>query len=253
MPDVLSERTEGSAAEVVALKNIDFEQKLNSQLPIELTFSDESGRQVHLADYLKERPAILVFAYYRCPRLCSLVLQGAAETLSKIERLRAGSDYQIVVISINPDETPQEAAEKKASLAKWYFEGSEGAWHFLTGSANSIQKMADAAGFRYRYDPATQQFLHAAGFLVLTPGGKTSHYFYGLKHHPQDLRLALVEAADGRIGSVVEKVMLFCAHVDLTTGKYSANIFRVVQIVCGFMVVMMLGLIWFISRSKKSH
>jgi len=238
------------AADVPAdLQGLEIEQKLNTQVPTDLSFVDEAGKTVKLSDFLTKRPAILVLAYYNCPHLCTRVLSGVGEAVSKMN-LKAGTDYQIITVSFDPNETPKLAAEKKKAYIDSYLHGNGNGWHFLTGAQPEIARLASAVGFHYRYDPKSKEFLHAAGIMVLTPGGKVSHYHLGIQFAPRDLRLSLVEAADGKIGSPVDRLVLFCCGVDLATGKYTASIWRIVQLICGVLVAGLGGTILVLSRYK---
>jgi protein SCO1/2 len=212
-----------------SLEGIGIDQLLNEQVPTGLPFVDETGKRVLLSDYLGKKPAILVLAYYECPKLCTLVLNGVGDALSKAN-LEMGKDYEVITVSINPKDDPKLAAAKKTSYVAHFGHGNGDGWHFLTGTQDSISKLAAAVGFHYRYDPKEEQFIHASGIMVLTPGGKLSHYFYGIVYPPRDVRLALVEASEGKIGTAGDKFLLFCCSIDLSTGKYTASIWRIVQV-----------------------
>ena len=233
------------------LQGLEIEQKLNNQVPTDLSFVDEAGKTVKLSDYLTKRPAILVLAYYDCPHLCTRVLNGVGEAVSKMN-LKIGTDYQIITVSIDPDEDSELATQKKKAYVDGYLHGDGTGWHFLTGAQPEITRLAKAVGFHYRYDSKSEEFLHAAGIMVLTPQGKVSHYFLGIQYAPRDLRLSLIEAADGKIRSPVDRLVLFCCGVDLTTGKYTASIWRIVQLICGVLVAGLGGTIFVLSRSKSS-
>lgn len=212
------------------LRDVGIDQRLNAQVPGELFFRDETGREVRLAEYFGQRPIILVLVYYECPMLCTLVLNGLVRALRAMP-LTAGRDFTVLTVSINPAETPALAAEKKAAYVEHYgrAEARQG-WHFLTGELPAIHRLAETVGFRYVYDPRTKQYAHAAGIMVLTPSGRVSRYFYGLEYSARDVRLGLVDASEGKIGSPVEKVLLLCYRYDPSTGKYSLAIVRIVQL-----------------------
>lgn len=230
---VLSVPPPGPAAQtqIPILREVGLDQKLDAQVPLDLTFSDEQGREVKLGSFFTgRRPVVLALVYYECPMLCTEVLNGlvgSAETLT----LTAGRDYDIVVVSFDPGETPALAAQKKTAYLKRYGrpEGAEG-MHFLTGREPAIEALTNAVGFRYKYDPSIDQFAHTAVLTVLTPEGRVSRYLYGIEYAPRDLKLALVEAADGKIGSAVDKALLFCYHYDPETGKYGLAIMNVVRL-----------------------
>ncbi len=247
---VMSSSVDASAQsqkQVPLLHDIGIDQHLNEQLPLDLMFRDEAGRTVKLRDYFGKRPVILTFAYYECPMLCTLVLNGLVKAMRAIP-LVLGKDFEVVNISINPKEKPPLAAAKKNTYVKEYgrLDAAQG-WHFLTGEEEQIRQATAAAGYRYRYDPEYGQYAHASGIIVLTPEGKFSRYFYGLEYSARDLRLGLVEAASNKIGSPVDQVLLFCFHYDPITGKYGLIVARITQalgtgtviILGGFMILML--------------
>jgi protein SCO1 len=231
-----------------ALRGVGLDQHLGEAVPRELSFLDESGQPVHLADYLDARPVILTLNYYQCPMLCTLELNGLVSALRTMS-LEPGRDFRIVTVSINPKEGPDLAAEKKAIYVKDYARaGAASGWHFLTGEESSIQQLARRVGFRYSFDEASGQYAHAAGIVVLTPTGKISRYFYGVDYAPRDLRLALVESSEGKIGSLADKVLLFCFHYDPATGRYSMAALRVMR-AGGLLTALVLGV--FILRMLR--
>lgn len=229
------------------LREIGIDQKLDQQLPLDLTFKDESGRSVQLREYFGDKPVLLSFAYYQCPMLCTLVLNGAVKAMRAMP-LELGKDFVAVNISFNPREGPALAAAKRDTYVREYGKpGAREAWHFLTGDEENIRKATQAAGFRYVWDEATQQYAHASAIMVLTPEGKFARYFYGIEYIERDLRLGLVEAASGKIGSPVDQVLLLCFHYDPMTGRYGLLITRVMQVfgsatalVLGSFVIVML-------------
>jgi protein SCO1 len=225
-----------------ALRGVGLDQHLGDEVPRDLAFLDESGKAVHLADYFDERPVILTLNYYQCPMLCTLVLNGLVSSLRTIS-LEPERDFRIVTVSINPKEGPELAAEKKAVYVKDYARvGAASGWHFLTGEEPSIAELARRVGFRYSFDEASGQYAHAAGIVVLTPSGRISRYFYGVDFPPRDLRLALVESSEGKIGSLADKVLLFCFHYDPATGRYSMAALRVMRL-GGALTALMLGVV----------
>jgi len=204
------------------LDQVGLDQRLDAQVPLDLRFRDESGAEVELRQYFRGKPVIVNLVYYECPMLCTLVLNGLVSSLRAMS-LDVGSDFEIVTVSFDAREKTELAARKKQTyLDEYRRPGAEAGWHFLTGDEASIRGLADAVGFRFAYDDATQQFAHAAGIVVLTPQGRVARYFYGVEYAPRDLRLALVEASENRIGSLVDQVLLFCFHYDPLTGRYSA-------------------------------
>jgi protein SCO1/2 len=204
------------------LKNVGIEQKLNGQLPLDLLFRDESGKQVRLGDFFKSRPVIVTPVYYGCPMLCTQILNGLVSGLKPLS-FDAGKQFDVLAVSFDPSETPELARKKKDGyLERYHRDGAENGFHFLTGDQESITALTDALGFRYTFDPKSKQFAHASGLMVTTPDGRISRYLYGVDYAPRDLRLAVVEAADRKIGSAVDELLLFCYHYDPATGKYGA-------------------------------
>ncbi|HLK10588.1 MAG TPA: SCO family protein [Candidatus Binatia bacterium] len=204
-----------------ALRDVGYDQRLGESVPPDLAFRDETGRPVTLREYLGHGPVILVPAYYRCPMLCPLVLNGLASALRAVS-FDAGREFTVVAFSFDPTDTSASAAERKASvLADYRRPGAAAGWHFLTGDATAVAALTRAIGFRYAWDAAHAQFAHATGVVVLTPGGTIARYFFGVEFAPKDLRLALVDASAGRIGTVVDQLLLFCFHWDPATGRYS--------------------------------
>ncbi len=235
-------------------KGVDIEQKLNSPVPLDLVFQDESGRPTPLRAYFGEKPVVIQFVYFKCPSLCPLSLHEAVTSLRRVP-LEPGRDYNVIVVSFDPSETPALAAERKADYAKEFRRaGFDSGWHFLTGSQESIAQLASAIGFRYRWDEKTRQFIHAGGIMVATPEGKLSRYFYGIQYSPADLRMALVDASQHKIGSPVDFILLFCFHYDVTQGKYTLAIVNLLKVAGGLTVLMLAGLVFMLTRSdRKRH
>ena len=223
------------------LKNVGFDQRLNESIPLDVTFRDEEGREVKLGDYFGTQPVVLTMAYFRCPMLCTQVLNGLVEGLRETE-LTIGKDFRVLTVSFDPSDSAKMAAAKKKNYIRAYADPQAAAdWHFLTGSQPSIDRLAQAIGFRYAYDPASDQYAHAAGIVVLTPAGKISRYFYDVHYPGRDLRLGLVEASQNRIGSAIDQVLLFCFHYDPTAGRYGAAVMNFVR-AGGVLTVIVLGL-----------
>lgn len=234
------------------LRQVDFVQRLDTQLPLDLTFRDESGQTVPLRTYFEDKPVILSLAYYECPMLCTLVLNGLTSALRALS-FDIGKQFEVVTVSFDPSETAELAAAKKASHLKDYRRpGSEAGWHFLTGDEASIRALTEAVGFRYAYDPATKQYAHAAGIIVATPQGRLSRYFYGVEFAPRDLRLGLIEAANGKIGTLVDQLLLYCFHYDPSTGKYSAVALNSIR-AGGLLTVALLGSFIFVMLRRERH
>jgi len=227
-----NEQTIGPTAQTAVpdLSDVGIDQKLNAQVPLDLPFHDENGNQVALQKYFTNKPVILSLVYFNCPMLCPEVLSGLTQALRQV-KFQIGKSYEILTVSFDPKDTPQDAAQKKKMQLQELGEPGAGqGWHFLTGSQDSIQKLTQAVGFRYKWDPRSQQFNHATAIMVLTPQGKLSKYFYGVEYNPTDLRLGLVQASDNQIGSVVDEVLLFCCQYNPTTGKYDWFVYRLLSI-----------------------
>lgn len=213
-----------------ALQKIGYDQRLGEKIPTGALFVDEAGNSVRLGEYFREKPVVLALAYYECPMLCDLVLQAMVGSFKAL-KLTPGEDFEVVVVSIDPGENAGLAAEAKKELVARYGKPETAAgWHFLTGSKTSIDKLASSVGFRYTYMGERDEYAHAAGIVVLTPEGKISRYLLGVEFAPRDLRLALVESADGKIGSVVDQVLLYCFHYDPVIGRYSAVTLNIVRL-----------------------
>jgi protein SCO1/2 len=228
-----------------AFQKVGIDQKLNAQVPLETILQDEDGAKVRLGQYFTGKPVVLALVYYACPMLCNMTLNGLNDAMEKMS-LDLGSDFQVVTVSFDERETPQVARAKKANYIKKYDRaGAAEGWHFLTGNAVSVRKVAESVGFHYAWDSMTNQFVHAAGIMVLTPDGKVSKYFYGIKFDPRDLRLGLVDASDKKIGTAVDKILLFCYHYDPATGKYGPMVMNIVRLTAGA-TVLMLGMFVFV-------
>ena len=205
-------------------QRIGIDQKLGDQLPLDLRFVDSEGNTVHLRDFFGEKPIVLSLVYFDCPMLCTQVINSLLRAMNVLS-FGAGTEFDVLTISIDPGETPELAKAKKIEYLKNYRgrEGSTG-WHFLTGDQQQIDELAAAVGFRYEYDEPTDQYIHASGIMVLTPEGKLARYFYGIDYPPRDLRWGLVEAADGAIGNPIDQLLLLCYSYDPMTGKYGVYI-----------------------------
>ena len=199
-------------------------QKLNTQVPLDLMFRDETGKVVRLREYFKgDRPVLLNFVYFRCPMLCPMVLEGTTMALTHL-KFDIGKEFDVITVSIDPRDKVEDAARLKEKYIRHYGRlDSAPGWHFLTAHDTAIKKLTEAVGFQYAYDSRTDQFAHGAALLVLTPDGRTSRYFYGFEFKPRDLRLAIVEASAGKVGNAVDELLLLCFHYDPTIGKYSRN------------------------------
>ncbi len=233
------------------LQEIGLDQKLNERLPLTLAFRDEQGRSVTLGDYFGRRPVILSLVYYECPMLCTQVLNGLTSALS-VMNFTIGKEFDIVTVSFDPGETPELARAKKAAyLERYARDGAGDGWHFLTGDAREISALTRAVGFRYAYNAEVDQYAHASGVMVVTPQGRLSHYFFGIEYAPRDLRLALVDAAESRIGSPVDQLLLACFHYDPASGKYSLAIMKLVRMAGIVTLVAIGGAIVLLRRRER--
>lgn len=231
---------------------VDFEQKLGARVPMDAELVDEAGRTVTLAEVGEGRPILLVPAYYECPMLCNMVLGGAMSSLGVLE-LDAGRDFEVAVVSFDPGETPEMAAASKARhLARYDRPGAEEGVHFLTGPEAAVSAVMDAIGFRYAYVPERDEWAHGAGIVTLTADGTVARYHYGVEYPPRDVRLGLVEAGDGTVGSAVDEVLLYCLRYDPSSGRYSLAILNLVR-AGGVLTVAGIGLFMFLSRRKGRH
>jgi protein SCO1/2 len=228
-------------------------QKLDSQIPLDTMFRDEAGNVVRLRDYFKSgKPVLLDFMYYRCPMLCSTVLEGTTSALTEL-KFDIGKEFDVITVSIDPRDTPAQAAQKKDHYIKRYGRMSAvSGWHFLTGTESSIKRLANAVGFEYAYDIQTDQFAHGAALLVLTPQGRVSRYFYGFEYNPRDLRLGLVEASASRIGSPSDQLLLLCFHYDPSTGKYSKTAMNIVRAGGVATILSLGGFIFLMLRNERN-
>lgn len=242
-----------ASAQPEALRGIGIDQRLDQQVPLDLTFRDEAGAPVTLGSLFHGKPVILNLVYYQCPMLCTLVLNGLVSAMRALP-FDAGQAFEVITVSFDPTDTPAVAAQKKATyLAEYRRPGAAAGWHFLTGDAAAIEQLARAVGFRYRYDPERKQFAHAAGIEILTPKGVIARYFFGVEFAPRDLKFGLMEAAENHIGSPIDQLLLFCYHYDPSTGRYSTAVLTVVRL-GGVLTLLALGafIVWAIRREPRS-
>jgi protein SCO1/2 len=243
----------GQSPTAELLGDVGIEQHLDAQLPLDTAFRDEAGREVRLGDYFHDKPVVVALVYYRCPMLCTQVLNGFLKC-SQAVPLQIGRDYEVVTVSFDPTDTPDMAAEKKKNHIRAYRrDGAEAGWHFLTGDQASIDKLAQTIGFRYRYDAPSSQFAHASGIVIATPEGRLSRYLYGIEYTPRDLQLGLVDSSSGKIGSPVDQVLLLCYHYDPLTGRYGLAISGLLR-TAGLLTMFGLGLFLFrMYRLERSR
>ncbi len=233
-----------------ALNGVGIDQKLNEQVPLDLVFKNENGETVKLGDYFGKKPVVLSLVYCQCPMLCNQVLNGMLSAF-KVMAFQPGQEFEVVTVSFDPRETPALAAAKKSTYVNYLSvarrANANSGWHFLTGDDANIKRLTDAVGFRYQFDEATNQFAHASAIYVTTPEGKLARYFYGIEYAPRDLRLGLIEAADNKIGSPVDQLMLYCFHYDPATGKYGAVVMKMMQ-VGGLLTLLAMAGMFFVLR-----
>lgn len=235
------------------LQGIGIDQRLNEQVPLEVRLRDEDGKDVKLGDYLGRKPVVLLPIYFECPSLCQMELTSLLINL-KVIPFTVGKEFDVVAFSFDPREKPPLAKKKKASAAHEYARaGGEAGWHFLTGDEDQIKKLTEAIGFRYRFDPASGQYFHAAGLMILTPEGRLSRYLYGNDFSGRDLKLCLMEASQGKIGTLADKVELFCYAYDMRKSKYGWAVARLLQVGGGLTVLALGTFIFFMHRRDHNR
>ena len=233
------------------LANVGIEQRLDGQVPPDLSFVDDTGRAVKLGNYFGKKPLILNLVYYNCPMLCGEVLAGLSASM-KMVKFDVGNEFDVLTVSFNPKETPELAAAKKQEYLKRYGRPNAAAgWHFLTGPAESINALTKAVGFQYQYDESKNQYAHATAIMVLTPQGRISRYFYGVDFPPKDLRMGLVEASQGKIGNAIDQVLLYCYHYDPTVGKYGAVVANMLKVGAAITILLLGGFILILFRLER--
>jgi protein SCO1 len=247
----LADPTQNIGVRPELLKDVGIDQKLNDQIPLDLTFRDEHGKSVQLRQFFGQKPVILSLVYFNCPMLCTQVLNGLTSSL-KLQSLDAGKDFNVLTVSIDPTDKPLIAEARQEMYTGMYGRaGAAQGWRFLTGDDPQIKQLASAVGFRYAFDADSKQYAHASAIMVLTPEGKISRYLYGISFPSRDLRLALVEASEGKIGTPVDSILLFCYHYDPHTGKYGLLISRVIQAGGGLTVLLLAILVVGLARKEN--
>lgn len=236
-----------------ASDGVGLEQRLSARIPLDLPFTDESGRPVVLGAYFQEQPVVLVPVYYSCPMLCTQVLNALLRTLRQV-RLDAGTHFQVIVFSIDPREQPPLAAQKKLQYLRQYDRaGADRGWHFLTSSETSIAALTEAIGFRFQYVPARDEYAHPAAIVLLSKDGMINRYILGLDFSARDLRLALVETADGKLGTFVDRILLRCFSYDAASGRYGWAIMAAVRLGGGFTLAGLIGGIVLMERRARAR
>jgi len=230
------------------LKKVGIDQHLNEPVPLDAVFKDEQGRDVRLGQFFNGKPVVLSLVYYQCPMLCNQVMNGMLGSFRQIS-FNVGEQFEAVTVSFDPTETPALAAAKKQTYVAGYNRATGAAgWHFLTGDAANIKRLADAVGFRYTWDEQTKQFAHASGIMIATPEGKLARYFYGIDYPPKDLRLSLVEASANKIATPVDELMLYCYHYDPSTGKYGVAIMNVMRVAGVITIILIVGMLFLLRK-----
>jgi protein SCO1/2 len=237
----------------VILNKVSIEQNLNAQIPPDLVFRDETGKSVRIGDFFGKKPIVLSLVYFDCPALCTEVLNGELRTMKAIS-LDLGKDFVAVTVSFEPKDTPALAkAKRDVYVGQYGRPGVADRWHFLTGEQQSIDALTNVAGFHYAYDSSIRQYAHAAAILVLTPGGRIDRYFYGVQYPARDMRLGLVEASEGKIGTLTDHALLYCYQYDPMTGKYGVVVMNVLR-AAGGLTVLALGIfmtLMFLRERKR--
>ena len=248
----LAEGGQPASAKPGILNEIGIDQRIGEQLPLDLPFTDETGRAVRLGDYFGTRPVILALVYYECPMLCTQVLNGLVTALG-VMNFEPGREFDVVAVSFNPKEGPGLASQKKAAYMERYARPhTAGGWHFLTGSEDSIRRLTSAVGFRYTFDDESKQFAHGAAIQVVTPKGALARYFYGIEFSARDIRFGLIEASEERIGTRIDDVLLLCYHYDPSSGKYGAAVLGLVRLGAIATVLTFLGYLTVSLRRERA-
>jgi protein SCO1/2 len=250
IPDNVGKSSSGLPAQ---LQNVGFEPQLNAQLPLDVNFRDESGREVQLREYFGRKPVVLALVYYGCPMLCNQVEMGVVGSL-KMLSFNPARDYEVLFVSFDPRETPDMASKKKAAaLSRFGRPETAAGWHFLTGKEEAVRAVASAANFRYSFDAKHNLFAHASGIMLLTPDGRISRYFYGVEYPSRDVRLGLVDASAGKIGTPIDHLLLFCFQYNPETARYSAIVLRIVRL-GGILTILtiVVGLLIFRRRDVRA-
>ena len=232
------------------LRDVGYDQRLGEQVPLDLVFRDEAGRDVPLRSLFRGKPVVLSLVYYECPMLCTLTLNSLSSALATLA-FDVGKEFDVVTVSFDPREKPPLAAgKKKGYLSRYGRPGAEAGWHFLTGDREDLARLTSAVGFRYQWDEEIRQFAHPSGLVVLMPDGRIARYLYGIEYAPKDLRLALVEASERRIGTPLDQAMLFCYQYNPTTGRYGVLTMRLIR---GGAVLTVLALGGFIFAMRRQE
>jgi protein SCO1/2 len=235
----------------VQTRGVGIDQKLNAPIPLDLLFRDETNQLVPLRTYFGDKPVVISLVYFKCTSLCPMSIQETVTSLRRVA-LEPGRDYNVLVISFDPSDTPAAAAREKADFkSQFNRKGYDAGFHFLTGDQQTITKFTSAVGWKYRWDEPSKQFIHAAGIMIATPEGKLSHYLFGIDYAPADLRMSLVDAAKHKIGTPVDYILLFCCHYDAATGKYTLAIFKLIKLFGCLTIIGLALLITLLMRNDQ--
>jgi protein SCO1/2 len=239
--------------EIVPSRDLQFEQRLDAQIPLDAHFVDNKGERVVLGDYFREKPVVLGLIYYKCPSLCNQVLNGLLAAL-KMLNFTTGNEFELVMVGIDEREKPATADAKLLSYLNQYDrDGAEKGWHFLTGDPEQIKRVAKAVGYSYKFDVRRDQYAHPAGVVVVTPEGKTAKYFLGVEYSPRDLKLALMDASEERVGSIVDQAVAYCFLWDADSGRYSLAVMRIIQGGGILTVICLAGLLVYLVRHSPAQ
>lgn len=234
------------------IKDVGFDQRLGESIPLDLVFRDEAGESVRLSRYFGKRPVVLSLVYFNCPMLCGMTTDGLVRSVRAL-RFEPGTDYEILSVSFDPRETAETASEKKRTvMTQFGRQSGPGGWHFLTGDAASVAALTKALGFRYVWDAEQKQFAHATGITVLTPQGRIAKVFFGIEYPAKDLRLALIEASEEKIGNVVDQLLLLCFHYDPKVGRYTATVRNLVRAGGVITLVLVAGFVTIMLRKERA-
>ncbi len=234
------------------VQEVGIDQRLDEQIPPDIELFNEEGEAVQLGEYFGEKPVIFALVYFSCPSQCNLVLDGILQAL-RVLNFDAGEEFQVVTVSFDPSDTADVAKARKVMYSEMYGrDGADEGWHFLTGEQDQITALTEAVGFRYVYDENTEQFAHSNGIILATPTGRIAQYFYGLEYSPRDLRLAMVEASNERIGSVVDEILLLCYAYDPTTGQYGVVIMNIIRLAGGLTLLVLGGFVFMALRRERA-
>ena len=253
-PVSATERIERTEPLPARLEGIDVKEHLGDTVPKSASFIDASGKAVKLGDFLDgKHPVILTLNYSTCPMLCSLELNGLVASLKQLD-WTAGGEFKIVTVVLDPKETPSQATQSKARYVRQYGrEAAAAGWHFLTGSESTIKQVAGSVGFSYGFNEKRNEYIHPAAIMVLSPEGRIARYLYGIEYHPKTMRLSLVEAAEGKIGSSIDQLILYCFHYDAKEGSYAPVAMNIMRVSSGVGATLLGGFLtsFFISESRK--